>query len=256
MWYSNNFPGKQNRMTLLTNTAHMLCNKDLFQWRSSPTCRNGVYHTKDYSSVDKESLTTKLKLPEQKQQSSKAEYFFLLQPSKIGGVMTFSHEIKCIRQLDTESKSCHLFFLFSVQEVTPKSNNFLFFFFIVGRKCYISRTERKHISKTKHKNRAYRKLQALCIHKAPSCTVSLSTGSPHWSIFASPSCKPIQPCLTANICACCDKTTEQSLSNSSHKVLPHFHQPICGFRDEWEEDTFTWIWFFCICCIFQLLVYM
>lgn len=32
-------------------TVHMHCNTDLFQWRRSPVCRNGFYHTKDYSSV-------------------------------------------------------------------------------------------------------------------------------------------------------------------------------------------------------------
>lgn len=100
-----------------------------------------------------------------------------------------------------------------------KSNNFLCFLFIVGRKYYISRTERKHVSMGRHKNRAYRELQTLCIHKAPSCTVCHSTGSPHRSIFVSPSCKSIQPsilCQTATICVCCDKTTAQTLSNSSH----------------------------------------
>lgn len=129
--------------------------------------------------------------------------FVLLQPSKTAEVMTFSHEIKCTRNFNTESRSHYLFFLFSVQEVTPKSNDFLFFLFIVGRKCCISRTERKHVGMTKHKNRAYTKLQTLHIHKAPSCTVCHSTGSPHWSIFVSPSPKSIQPRILHQTAAIC-----------------------------------------------------
>lgn len=133
--------------------------------------------------------------------------------------MTFRHEIKCIRKLNIESNSHYLFFLvFCSRGYPPKVTTFCFLF-IVGRKCYISRTERKHVSMPKDKNRAYREPQTRCIHKAPSCTVCHSTGSPRRRIFVSPSHKSIQPsilCQTATICACCGKTTEQSLSNSSH----------------------------------------
>lgn len=67
---------------------------------------------------DEESLTTKIKLPEKKQQSSKAE--IRSEPSKIARVMTWSQETKCITKFNTESKSYHLFFLFLFKKLPPK----------------------------------------------------------------------------------------------------------------------------------------
>lgn len=162
--------------------------------------------------------------------------------------MTFSHEIKCIRKLNTESKSYYLFFLLSVQEIIPKSNNFLCFLFIVGRKCCISRTERKHVSMTKHKNRAYRELQTLCIHKAPSCTGCHSTGSPHRSIFVSSSHESIQPsilCQTATICVCCDKTTVNLWTTPPTRFFPTFSsQYVFPGMNERRIPPLEFVWFF------------
>lgn len=55
MWESNNFPGKQSRMTLVTNKLLLQHTCFVIQTYSSgedpPHAENGIYHAKDYSSV-------------------------------------------------------------------------------------------------------------------------------------------------------------------------------------------------------------